>query len=183
MKTDFELVMEIKNGNEKSLVELYMRYQSQIYKYASKCKSFLRSEEIEDFKSDAFFSLQTAVKYFKLEKITDPDNWKFCGIFKYFLLKQYYAYYKKYKVNVHLDYLENDMNFSYHDEPLLDMCKQNFFNQLTNEQKDILRDRRNGKTINEIRNKYGKSFGWVHTQIYKAKKIASKEFDVVYDYV
>ena len=89
MRSDFELVSACKSGNKQAYEELFTRYIPFLSKkYYSACKmysGFSNVYEFSDFLSEGYISLTRAVNYTELHKITDPDHWKFLGVYMWFV--------------------------------------------------------------------------------------------------
>lgn len=103
MKTDFELCMEVQEGNEKSEIELWERYQTQIRIHARKLFRSFHSRsvslDVDDFCSEAWFKFHDRV----MTVHSDPEywipgsqqTWKFTSLFWYDLMKLRNEFYKK----------------------------------------------------------------------------------------
>jgi hypothetical protein len=87
LKTDYELTISAKNGDRKAEEELFTRYAPFAYKHYAKVKKdvFGISLEKEEFLSESYFEFKRALTYANPEKIYDQENWKFLGVFGYFL--------------------------------------------------------------------------------------------------
>jgi hypothetical protein len=87
--TDYDLMCKIKNGDSRSEMILFKRYEPYLFKkykhmYSSLCdsKSIM---DFEDFKQEAYFKFAEAVKYTDLSKITNSGNWKFLTPYMFFI--------------------------------------------------------------------------------------------------
>ena len=89
MRSDFELVSACKTGDKQAYEELFTRYVPFLSKkYYSACKSysgFSNIYEFSDFLSEGYIALTRAVTYTELQKITDPEHWKFLGVYMWFV--------------------------------------------------------------------------------------------------
>lgn len=85
--TDYELIVQCKAGSEKAMTDLFFQYggflRKRYYYFLRLCPTLVM--DFEDFQSEAYFCFRKAVRYVKLEKITNPSAWKFMTPFMWFI--------------------------------------------------------------------------------------------------
>lgn len=184
---DRELIEGIKNGEDHLIYVLHTRYRAMIEKHAlaiaRKLGHYGRiDEEIrEDFRQDAFLEMIEAVNYCDFSRIENlNDDWKFVGVFWYYLMNLRKRYIRKHRreacYNIE-DYRNTITSRSYSlTEDKTNEMYQKFFEAITPKQKEILQYYQSGMTIQQIRVKIGKSYGYVRWEIAKAKEIAKEIF-------
>lgn len=197
---DRDLVIALKaHKRQKDYETLYNRYLPMIRKYAFEVATTcvnLRSthadqfEDIrDDFKQEAYLTLVNAVDYVELDKIKD-DNWSFKIVFYYFLRTLQTTLYRSVfnntdSLTLYLDSLETAGNqytlvppatiFEALSTPLnhyseLRDNRDELISKLSDRQREVVKRRQLGITIDEIRLELGVAFGTVVRDIRMAKK-------------
>lgn len=84
---DYDLIAQVKQKDAEASEILFLRYKPFIYKHYLWLQKEITNVPLdaEDFFAEAYFSYLKAVEYVDLSKIYDPENWKFLGVFGYFL--------------------------------------------------------------------------------------------------
>jgi len=87
VNNDYSLVLKAKEGDQKSKLELFNKYEGLIKKKYLVFRLLGEYTVIDynDFKSESFFSFMSALNYIDISKITNPEKWKFLGVFSWYL--------------------------------------------------------------------------------------------------
>jgi len=187
MITDYELLINAKNNHTESINTLYHRYIPLISKHSNRIYKG-NCFDAGDYAQDAFIRFIRAVKFVKLDKISNKFSWKFYQAFEWFLLNLDKKYrkiqYEEYFIESHSHHVEQDDNRSEDYDSHLTFIdhnltewertadKQAFFKKLTPIQKNILQRRQSDQTIMSIAKDLDVSYGTIHRHIYLAKKLA-----------
>lgn len=86
---DYDLVVQAKSGKRSAENELFKRYLPFVYKHYAKFRRTIKFNtdplEKEEFVSEAYIEFREALNYVNLTKIYDKDNWKFLGVYGFYL--------------------------------------------------------------------------------------------------
>ena len=105
-KSDFDLVLECKNGNSKAFEELFNRYKNCVAKNYFKKKYFFDNINMnyDDYCQESFLALIEAVKAIDIEKWKEHNIQSFNTIYFYYLKNienSAQKYYEKYGIIAH----------------------------------------------------------------------------------
>jgi len=168
--------------------ELYHQYIPLIYKHAGKLRMKDTSQK-SDYAQDAFLKYLKAVEYVDITRIFNKETWKFYQVFEWFLQnldKKYRKVLYHTGAEISLSYVyeeaENEKssvleNILGYEDYEITRCERNeskneFWENLTDLQKNILNRRQNNQTISNIAKDLNVSYGTIHGNIYHAKKLA-----------
>ncbi len=89
MKTDYEILVEIREGKDNSKFELFNRYERLIYKVYNRSSRFfsVMGVEKEDFVQEAYLQFEKALVNFDFSKVTNKETFKFYSFYYFYLLK------------------------------------------------------------------------------------------------
>jgi RNA polymerase sigma factor (sigma-70 family) len=177
--SDGEILKGIKAGTISEYV-IYNRYKAMLFKHGYNIKCVLKENNdfMDDYCQEAYFKVREAIAYTK-EHMILGETWSFSVVLWYFIKNLDNSYYRRAKKRGKLGLMEDiDLDFDecvdtrycvesqFTDEREVDR----FFEKLTVRQRKILEHRREGKTMHEIKDILGVSYGLVNLEIKKSKE-------------
>lgn len=89
MTLDYVLVSDAKKGKRSAETALFNRYLPFVYKHYAKFRRTIKFNtdplEKEEFVSEAYIEFRRALNYADLAKVYDAQEWKFLGVYGYYL--------------------------------------------------------------------------------------------------
>lgn len=173
MTPDFEFLEKNYKNKQALVTHMFDRYKGLVYKKGILFTQSLRNKvEVDDFVSDVYEKLFFYANYIKLEKV-DPEKFMFYIYVHYACCDIYTRLIKLFKSETSVSLNDENLNLvaTYTDSIAFNLQYQEFINQLTPAQKEILQLRLEGKTIVDIQKTLNLSYFLVSKELNAIKLV------------